>query len=180
MHPRTQELLTHLAHSRADLTHALASVPPQERHIKPGPDQWSVAEILEHLSIVETRIGDMVARDVTTAKLAGLGRETTDSSVLASLDVAGLKDRSQKRVASGPSLPIGTIDAAEAWTRLEASRARLEAVLRDADGWALETLSQAHPRLGAMNLYQWIGFVGAHESRHAAQIVETGAAVRRL
>ena len=101
---------------------------------------------------------------------AGLARETSESSVLDTVDVAGLKDRRQKRVAGEASLPTGTLTADEAWARLEASRASLEGALRDADGWALETLTQAHPRLGAMNLYQWIGFVGAHESRHAAQI----------
>jgi len=172
MHPRTQELLTHLAQSRADLAAALSSIPPADRQAKPSPDAWSVAEILEHLAIVETRIADMVARDVAAAKQTGLARETSESPVLTSVDVAGLKDRSQKRVAGETSRPTGTIDADEAWSRLTVSRARLEEALRAGDGWALETLSQSHPRLGSMNLYQWIGFVGAHESRHAAQIAE--------
>jgi hypothetical protein len=174
MHPRVQELITHLAEARAELAASVVSVPPDERQNKPAADQWSVAEILEHLAIVETRIAAMVARDVAAARLAGLARETSDSSVLASLDVAGLKDRSQKRVASEASLPTGRLTADEAWTRLEASRADLEGAIRDADGWALETLTRPHPRLGAMNLYQWIGFVGAHESKHAAQIAEIG------
>jgi hypothetical protein len=34
-----------------------------------------------------------------------------------------------------------------------------------------------HPALGDQNLYQWIAFVGAHESRHAAQIREIAAAL---
>lgn len=149
-------------------------MPPALRQVKPAPDRWSVAEVLEHLAIVETRIGAMVARDVAAARTTGLGRETSEAPVLASIDVAGLKDRRHKRVAGDASLPTGTLSADEAWTRLEASRAHLERALRDADGWALETLTQPHPRLGAMNLYQWIGFVGAHESRHAAQIAEIG------
>ena len=170
MHPRAQELLNHLARARAELAEAVASVPPSARQTRPAADQWSVAEILEHLAIVETRIGAMVAKDVAAAKAAGLARETSESSVLDTVDIAGLKDRRQKRVAGEASLPTGGLTADEAWARLEASRASLEAALRDADGWALETLTQSHPRLGAMNLYQWIGFVGAHESRHAAQI----------
>lgn len=172
MHSRTQELLDHLTRARGELKAAVAQVPAAARDAKPAPDRWSVAEILEHLAIVETRIAAMVARDVAAARETGLGRETSESSVLATVDVAGLKDRRQKRVAGETSLPTGTLTAEAAWDRLETSRAQLERAMREADGWALEGLTQAHPRLGAMNLYQWIGFVGAHESRHAAQIAE--------
>ena len=191
MHPRTQELLVHLAGSRAEVAEALASVASARREVKPGADEWSVAEIIEHLAscddigriinlaIVEGRIGTMLARDVTAAKETGLARETSDTSVLATLDIAGLKDRGHKRAAGEPSRPTGTLTCDEAWSRLEASRAQLEQAIRDADGWALETLSQSHPRLGALNLYQWVAFVGAHESRHAAQILDVRQALDR-
>ena len=29
-----------------------------------------------------------------------------------------------------------------------------------------------HPRFGAMNVYQWAGFLAAHETRHTEQIRE--------
>lgn len=179
MHRRTRELLDHLARARADLTSAVARVPADARQVKPEPDRWSVAEMLEHLAIVEARIAAMVAKDVAAARETGLGRETSESSVLATVDVDGLADRRHKRVAGDASLPTGTLTADGAWERLEASRRNLEDALRDADGWALETLTQAHPRLGAMNLYQWIAFVGAHETRHAAQIAEVASHLAR-
>ena len=177
MHPRTQELLSHLRDARAELARALAGVPADRRQEKPAPDQWSVAEILEHLAIVEARIAGMVDRDVAAAKATGLAREMSDEPVLPSIDMEGLTDRTTKRVAGETSQPTGSLDATEAWAKLADSRALLEAAIREGDGWALETLSQPHHRLGPMNLYQWIAFSGAHELRHAAQIVEVG---RRL
>jgi hypothetical protein len=50
----------------------------------------------------------------------------------------------------------------------------LQNALREGDGWALETLSAPHPRLGSLNLYQWVVFVAGHEARHTAQIREIG------
>jgi hypothetical protein len=44
--------------------------------------------------------------------------------------------------------------------------------VRSADGLALSEIVQPHPVLGPINLYQWIAFVGAHEARHAAQVME--------
>jgi len=174
MHPRTEELLSHLRDARAELARAVAAVPAERRREKPAADQWSVAEILEHLSIVEARIADMVARDVAAAKAAGIARETSQEPVLITVDVEGLKDRTIKRVAGETSQPTGSLGADDAWTKLADTRAALESALREGDGWALGTLFQPHHRLGPMNMYQWIGFAGAHELRHAAQIVEVG------
>ena len=35
-----------------------------------------------------------------------------------------------------------------------------------------------HPVFGALDMYQWLLFVGAHEGRHADQIREIGEALR--
>jgi len=174
MHPRTQELMSYLDKARAELARAVEAIPADRRRQRPAPDAWSVAEILEHLAIVEGRIAGMVASDVAAAKAKGIPKETSDEPVLPSIDMEGLTNRATKRVAGETSQPTGSLDANEAWAKLADSRARLEAAMREGDGWALETLSQPHHRLGSMNLYQWIGFSGAHELRHAAQIGEVG------
>src|SRR6478736_855294 len=51
--PRTAELSRRLAASRLDLENAVTSVPPAERSVSPGEGRWSVAQVLEHLSIVD-------------------------------------------------------------------------------------------------------------------------------
>ena len=70
---------------------------------------------------------------------------------------------------------------ADALARLSESRAALHALrpaLERADGHSIRF---PHPAWGPLNLYQWLLFVGAHESRHRAQIealVETMNAER--
>ena len=84
----------------------------------------------------------------------------------------------QRRVAGEASRPQGLLDAAAALTRLEGERAKFRDAVIAADDLALDDAVTSHPRLGALNMYQWVLFTGAHESRHAAQIREIGESLR--
>jgi quinol monooxygenase YgiN len=176
-HPRVVELLDHLDVHRASLRAAVESVPIDSRDRRPAEDRWSVAEILEHLGIVETRIAGVIEQQVETGRATGLPVETETASVLPSLDVSNLLDRSVRRVSGDASLPTGQLDAVAAWTTLEQARLKLRQVVIAADGLALGNLSAPHPRLGSLNLYQWLIFLGGHEGRHALQIREVGEAL---
>lgn len=176
MHPRIKELLDHLEHHRVELRRAVDAVPADLRAQRPAPDRWSVAEVLEHLSIVESRITDGFVHQVSAARATGLGRDLETSPVVPTLDTTVLLDRTNRITAIEAVRPHG-MSASAAWSALEQSREQLRAALLDADGLALSTLTARHPVLGEMNLYQRIAFVGGHEARHAAQIREIGAAL---
>ncbi|MEP6705962.1 MAG: hypothetical protein ABJC05_00505, partial [Pyrinomonadaceae bacterium] len=68
--------------------------------------------------------------------------------------------------------PQGDIDARSAWATLQQSRETLRAAFLAGDGLALSQVIQPHPVLGPINLYQWMLFVGSHEMRHTAQVIE--------
>lgn len=175
MHPRIHEVLDSLDTNRRTLEQALAEVPADLRAQKPASDRWSVAEILEHLVIVEERVLAMVEEHLHADRIPGLGRDHETSSVVASIDTAGLTDRSQRLVASDQSQPRGGISADESWAVLVDRRRQLKEVVRAADGAALGAVTVPHRRLGELNLYQWLVFLGSHEARHAAQIREVAA-----
>lgn len=176
-HPRFVELLDHLDTHRTALRSALESVPAESRDRRPDPTSWSVAEVLEHLGIVEARITGLIHTQVDEARATGLRDDTETSSVLESLDVDQLLDRRQRIVSGDASRPSGQLAWAEAWARLEAQRARLRQVVAGADGLAIGELSAPHPRLGQLSLHQWLVFIGGHEGRHALQIREIGSAI---
>lgn len=176
-HPRVVELLDHLDLHRASLRAAVESVPIGLRDRRPKDDRWSVAEILEHLGIVEARIAGLIEHQVEAGRAQGLQADTERTSVLGTLDVAALLDRSVRRVSGESSVPPGQLDSATAWARLEQERVRLRRVVIAADGLALGDLSAPHARLGSLNLYQWLIFLGGHEGRHALQIREAGEAL---
>jgi uncharacterized damage-inducible protein DinB len=172
MHPRLEEVLNYLDSQRAALSEAVELVPTELRDQQPGSDRWSVAQVLQHLVIIEKRIGMGMTKWVGDAVAGGLGPELETSSVLNSLDLALIADRSRRRTAPEEVRPNGELDAASAWTALEQTRAALRAGVMPGDGMALGEVIQTHPVLGPINLYQWLLFVGSHETRHTGQVRE--------
>jgi len=172
MHPRTTELLAHLDSQHDRLRRAVEDIPRHKRERKPNPERWSVAEVLEHLSIVETRIERVFTAKLTEARAAGLRQERDASPVVGTIDMARVLDRTRRITASEAALPSGKLDADAAWAALERARDALCNSVRASDGLALADVVHPHPVLGPINLYQWIAFVGGHEARHAAQVME--------
>lgn len=175
MHPRHQELADHLDAQRADLRAAVASVPAEHLAVAPGDGQWSVLGVLEHVAIVEGRIGMLLEKHLGDARVVGLQPETDDTPILPLLDIAPFTDRTRKIKASEAAQPKSGRELAELWNSLDASLATIREVLASADGLRLTDVSMPHPVFGPLDLYTWFAFVGSHEARHAAQIREIAA-----
>jgi hypothetical protein len=169
---KLRELSLYLASCRASLLSAIDTVPPGRRHEAPRPDSWSVAQILEHLGLVESRIARLLVKQTASPGADGLRDETVGDTNLSAIDLAGIAGRSRKVVASEASRPVQNLSWSAAWTALQSSRDLLTSAIAEVDGIALDGIVARHPALGALNLYDWIAFVGAHELRHANQIRE--------
>lgn len=176
MHPRIEELVDALDNRRAELTRAVNDVPTSARNRRPSEDRWSVAEVVEHLALVEENITQRIKQLVVEQRANGLGAERDSTSVAQTFDPAFTLDRSRKRVAREAMQPRSGIDAAAAWTHLEHARQVTKDTLRELDGVALCEVSAPHPAVGSLNGYQWFLFLAAHEGRHTAQIREIMAA----
>ena len=171
------ELAAYLDETREAVVRAVASLSPEDSARRPAPDAWSVDEILTHLSLVEPGVAKRIAKSVGKAKGEGLERETSVSSVLGSLDGPALDRLNEKQVAPEFVDPKAVLGRSEALEALARSRESLRHSMAEADGWALEKVVAPHPRLGALDMYQWLVFLGRHERRHLAQIERTITAV---
>ena len=171
------EIAEYLDETRAAVIRAVAPLSPEEAARRPSPEAWSVDEILTHLSLVEPGVAKRVAKSVGKAKGEGLERETSVSSVLGSLDGPALDRLNEKQVAPEFVEPKTVLSKSEALAALALSRESLKHAMAEADGWALEKVVAPHPRLGTLDMYQWLVFLGRHERRHLAQIERTIAAV---
>jgi len=170
-HPRLQELFAYLGIRRAALREAVDGVPVQVRDERPGADRWSVAEVLEHLALVEERFAKVLGDRLNEAKAGGLAAEGDTSSIVGSYNVAPLLDRSEKHAAPDVVVPHSA-DWQTAWNRLDAVRRQFLDVCLSGDGLALEDVVYHHPRIGKLNLYQWGVWLGGHEARHTEQVHE--------
>jgi hypothetical protein len=176
MQPRIREVIGFLDEQRAGLWQSIDAV-PSALHEQQPETGWSIAHIVEHLGLVEEGIAERVASAVAARRMDGLGPETSTESVLGVFDVTRFLDRSQRRTAPEALHPRGGLGMASARSRLEDVRRTLREMILSCDGLAVGEVKLPHPRLGEMNVYEWMLFLGAHEGRHAAQIRAVAASL---
>ncbi len=158
---------------RRELLKSFEGVDGEKLCRRAASDGWSVAEIIEHLRMVEAGVARLITKRTGQARADGLGEEKETSSVIPSFDkhAAYL----EATVLKSPPMvqPRPNIDINEALDGLESSREALRAAVVTADGLALGQIKHTHVVLGELDLYQWLIFVGQHENRHKKQIERT-------
>ena len=173
MHARLAETMDYVEEKRKELLQSFAGAPSNRLSQRFVKDSWSVAEILDHLRMVESGVARLITKRVGQAKEAGLGEEKSTASVMPSFDkystlLDGTVLKSPEMV-----LPRTDVDFKEALNGLESSREALRAAVVSANGLALGEIKHTHVVLGELDLYQWLIFVGQHEGRHRKQIERT-------
>jgi hypothetical protein len=175
MSPRIAELLQHLEANRLALRATVDDVPPARRGRRPGPDRWSVAEVLEHLAIVEGRVTSRLTAALAAARASGIAADDNTSSVVDRSFLDRVADRTNRFKTSEAGEPKDGLSADAAWGHLEKTRAAFLELLQSGDGLALDGIAAPHPFFGTLSFYQWAVFLAAHDTRHAAQIREIDA-----
>jgi uncharacterized damage-inducible protein DinB len=170
MHPRLAELSEYLAQQRRVLLEAANVVPGELWPSSPGAGRWSVSQILEHLYRVEQGTAAMLAKRIAKAREAGHALESASGSVMGALAGYGLDDLTRKLEAPERVMPTENPCRETIERRLTESRAALLAAIESGDGMALGEIRHTHPRLGELDLYQWILAVAEHEKRHTTQV----------
>ena len=173
MHARLAETMDYVEDKRKELLQSFAGVPSERLSRRASADGWSVSEILDHLSIVESGVARLIAKRAGRAREAGLAEETSTESVMASFDP--YRARLDNAVLQAPAtvLPRVNVDFTEALKGLESSRDALRVAVSGASGLSLGEIKHTHPFLGELDLYQWLIFIGQHEGRHKKQIERT-------
>lgn len=167
------DTLTLLDSERAALMANVARLSEEDRARRPGPDRWSVAEVLEHLAVVEKGI-------VKLLTIRGRATPAADEAPAAPLSddrIAALRGRETRIAAPERVKPTGSVNAADALRLLEETRAALRKALVDADPKSLDGCTHSHPVLGTLTLRDWAHFIAHHEARHAAQVAEIADSV---
>ena len=175
MHQYLNDALAALDASRQALRHTMATIPATARTERPGPDRWSPVEIVEHLSLVETRFSAVVGGKISDALNTGLGPEAGARTPLPEKIQTMLADRTGKRTAPDAAIPTGSMNEAAAWEAADKARQGFRAAVLSADGLALSGVIHEHPFFGPLNVYQWVELIAAHEMRHVAQVREAAA-----
>jgi hypothetical protein len=158
---------------RSELLAAVNRVPEADRDRRPSENEWSVAEVLEHLASVEQSVAKLIA---------SRGREPVPPDQPAAIPdaaerMARLRVRERRIEVPENLRPSGTMTTAQAIEALARSRAALLEAANAADPVALATRTYHHREIGRLALVDWLGFIAHHEARHAAQIDEIAASL---
>jgi uncharacterized damage-inducible protein DinB len=157
---------------RNELISRVESVSEERRGERASEDGWSVADIIEHLSLTERRVskaldGMLPPAEGDTAGAAEGARAPQPFKPF-SLDAYVEQARDRKFEAPEFIRPRG-LPLAESLAHLRESRAALEA-MRPRFERADFSAQFPHPAFGMLNLGQWLAFIGFHEARHLRQI----------
>ncbi len=171
MHPRLAAVISYADQTRTALLSAVDDIPEPLREARPTENEWSVAEVLEHLFRVEKGIAKLVALKV--GEMQSMPEPPRELPEMVDIDAARfavVQNREIRLDAPERVAPRGELSEEAARAALLETRGILLDQLHAADGLALSTILHPHPFLGELNLYEWVHFVASHEARHLAQV----------
>ena len=167
-------LVKHLQDTRKALQKETKGLTPEQWNFKAGPDRWSVAECLEHITLSEDWIFNTVNDKVMKTPAQPEKYNATAAQAKDDQITKMIPDRSQKAQAPEPLKPSGKwASPAETWKHFEERRkATIAYAKKQAD---LRAHYMDSPAIKDLDGYQWLLFLSAHSERHTAQIREVKA-----
>jgi hypothetical protein len=134
---------------------------------RPAPDAWSIAEIVEHLAIVEPGMIRLVG---SLAEKAESPRGTTPAPFEVTIDEGITTGATGKFKTRPEAVPTGNVPAGESLQNLRGIQSALLDLRPRLGAVDVSSVKFAHRALGDLTLGQWCAFFGAHEERHLNQI----------
>jgi len=164
-----EQAVRYLAATRDRLLEALQGLSDAQWNFKPSSERWSIAENMEHMAIVEGRVGEIIGKmGEAPADSADRDAKQVDAFV-----IANVPDRSRRVQAPERLAPSGRWTGAGALEHFLQSRVQTEELLRSAPHLRGHVIP--HPILGPWDGYEWILGASGHCARHTSQILEVKA-----
>ena len=147
----------------------VSGVSEAEASARPEGENWSIAEIVEHVSIVDSGIAMLCSRLLEGAKAAG--KESKGSVAVSDDFLAGaMRVATEKLEAPDRVKPTGSVAISDSVAKMDANAATIEKLGEELSKFDLSSPTFPHPYLGDMTAAEWLVMYGGHQARHAAQI----------
>ena len=154
---------------RAGLLEMLEHISDEQATALPEGEKWTIAQIVEHIAIVQDGMGRISAKLLSEAKASG---KTSDGKVLISDDFSqkAVGARDQKFEAPDRVRPTGNQTIAESIEKLNESQKKLKDLQPMFETIDCSEHKFPHPAFGELTAHEWLALVGGHEFRHLRQI----------
>jgi hypothetical protein len=161
---------TYLASTCNELTETVTNLSPAQWAFQRAEGEWCVAEIIEHLAMIEGRIHMLIAR-LPEAVPAEPDRNDVQ---IDEFIVQAVPRRTSRVQAPEAAQPKGQCTPSEALREFMDKRGDTVTLLESAH--CLRGRVLPHPIFGPWDGYQWILAAAAHTARHLEQIREIKSA----
>lgn len=156
-------------HVRSNFRDILTDVSDDEAAAAVDDSKWTIAEIAEHVAIVNGGMARICSRLLSKAQAEGLtangGIKLSDDFMNKSAEIAGMKVEAPEMV--HPSGGRTIADSLKAIDEIASSLDELRPLFESVDS---VTHKFPHPFFGDLSASEWLVLLGGHQARHAAQI----------
>jgi len=163
--------------ARTKLRDVLSSLAPGEDTTLPDDEKWTVENIVEHISIVDSSALKIAGR------LVKKGSNSTPNDGRAFVDGALFSALSGQSAAKleAPDIvrPTGDIDLQKSLSILDLNDAEALTLYSELAARDLSEIKFPHPYFGDLNAYEWLLLKGGHEMRHTDQIGRILSKIRK-
>jgi len=176
--PELEQARLFLQQTRNAVIGATKGLSEPQWRFKPAPDQWSIAENLDHIVNVQERVLGPILSQLESAPMPYANR---DYKAVDAIVIHQFPTRLAKFPAPEFVRPIDQIVPMELLDRLKTNCIRLMDYLESTPGLRQHTGEAAPLKAvskGAyevMDVYQWVLAAAAHTERHAKQMLEVRA-----
>lgn len=162
--------LQYLETTKKNVQEATKGLSEAQWNFKPGPDRWSVAQVMEHIAAAEDFLRGLIQEQVMKAPAEpGRDLKKTDDAVLAMVP-----DRSHKAQAPEPLVPTNRFGSPDgSMKHFVESRATTEQYLKTTNGLRDHAIDS--PLGMKLDGYEFVLLIAAHSERHTKQIMEVKA-----
>ncbi len=132
-------------------------------------EKWTLAELYEHIAIVQHGMAQISAKLLHAAKEAGV---TADGTAKLSENFQTKAPEAQNVKLEAPERvrPTGERTIAESLAKMAETRKNLEDLRPLFETVECSDFKFPHPFMGELNAHDWLTLIGGHEARHQRQI----------
>ncbi len=154
---------------RTKLKETVSNLTEEQANFLPEGEKWSVANLVEHISMVENGIARISAKLLGEAQAKG-EKTNGEAKISESFLEKASWGRTQKFEAPERVHPSGKLTIAESLAKLDENRLKFEELRPLFESVECSDFKFPHPAFGDMSAHEWLALIGGHELRHMQQI----------
>lgn len=156
----------------------LNTISPDEATMRPDGEKWSIAEIVEHVSLVENGISRICSKLVADSQTNALPPGETPMMSDAVLEKLGA-NANTKLEAPERVQPTGNVSIPESLEFIKRTHTFIHNLRPGCEQFDLGANKFPHPYFGDLTATEWLILIGGHESRHSRQIMRILETIRQ-